>query len=147
MGYLTPVLLYNDSMHEFVKDPCINKEIQNASFAAEQSQKWGYPEDAFYRTFKKTKFDKFLAFFGLQRINPKRTLKTMGGSGSCALVLRPQHADVNRVIVVSGNGFMDISDAIYHKDELSDYEKRSLKIVENTISYYKKSQKMLKKET
>ena len=147
MGYLTPVLIYNDSMHEFVKDPNINQEIRKASFEAERSQKWGCPEDAFYQTFKKTKFDKFLAFFGLQRITPKRTLKTMGGSGSCALVLRPQHADVNRVIVVTGNGFMDLTDVIFHKDELSDYEKSALKVVENTISYYKKSQKMLKKET
>ena len=142
MGYLTPVLLYNDSMHEFVKDPNINKEIQKASFAAEQSQKWGYPEDAFYRTTRKTKFDKLLAFFGLQKIKA-----TPGfGSGSCALVLRPQHADVNRVIVVSGNGFMDISDAIYHKDELNDYEKSALKIVENTISHYKRAQRLLKKQ-
>lgn len=144
MGYLTPVLLYCDSMHEFVKDPLINERIREASFDAESSKNWGYPSDAFYQTFYTSFFDKLLAFFGLKRIKPN--LRCSRGGGSCALVLRPMHADCNRVLVVSGNGIVDLSDIIFHKEKLSKNERQDVQVVKDLVSYYNKQQRVAKKE-
>ena len=144
MGYLTPVLLYKDSMHEFVKDPLINERIYEAANEAERSEDWGHPADAFYQSFRPTFFDKILAFFGLKKIKPN--LRQGWGSGSCALVLRSQHADVDRVLIVTGNGIMDLSDVIFHQEKLSEYEQHGVKVVKDLISYYNWSQRVAKKE-
>lgn len=106
MGYLTPVLFYNDSIHDMKEDPTFPERLYLAATSGKEDN------DVFVKFWRKTKFDKFLSFFGLYR---KPGLKQHRGGGSCAMVLKAQHADTPRVIVAWGNTWIDLTQEFWDK--------------------------------
>lgn len=100
MGYLTPVLLYNDALHMLEHDPYFTRELSRAC------QCDGKERDIFLRSYRQTWVDKMLKLFGLYRL-PKA--KDWSGSSSFAQVLPAQHADTPRLIVVWGNTWEELS--------------------------------------
>jgi len=106
MGFLTPVLLYNDSIHELPEDPHFPRRLYSAVMS-------GKDEDVFVRSYRPTWFDKLLKVFGLYRMPKEHEWQ---GTSSFAQVLRSKHADDARVLVVYGNTWFDISDHAYLED-------------------------------
>ncbi len=133
MGYVTPVLLYNDSMHLMTKDSLFVGRLHTAILEASSTG----PKDVPLRFYQpKTLFGKILKLFGLWK--PGRS-QDFSGSSSFAQVLTPQHADTFRLITVWGNTWTDIIEDTYKlgnsfsKEPNLDYLKRSIDQAKNVI--------------
>ncbi len=151
MGYLTPILFYNDSIHEIREDPTINDKLYSAAmFDGMTARSFGTHVsrrqlDISYTAFRKTWLDKVMGFFGWKRSRaPSR--KQWRGGGSFAIGLPTQHADCDRVLVIRGNGWIDLTDALYRMDAYGDddYFKSCLTVAER---YVKELKKQLKEAT
>lgn len=138
MGYLTPVILYNDSLHEINNDPFFTENLRQAILEAGSRG----PQDVplrFYRP--KSFFAKILKKLGLWK--PTRP-KDQSGASSFAQVLRPQHADTFRLITVWGNTWTDICDDInalgskYQKQPNLEYLEKSIERADRELKFLKK---------
>jgi len=115
MGYLTPILIRNDSAH-MLRDGKLQKQICKKLYYATveyeaSSISINYPG-------------------GGVNINPIETLGTA-------------HADVRRVIVISGNDWIDLSREAYKYDvEPTEYLRECLRIAERDVKTLKKRIKM-----
>lgn len=138
MGYLTPVLLYNDTAHMMKEDPYFTKRLYSACAGDKSS-------DVSARSYKETFFDKVLAFFHLYRLpDPKK----WQGSADCAQVLRSKHADEPRLILIWGNTWKDLSELGWASDKCLEYTeekfpreehaKQMLDIATRELKQYKK---------
>ncbi len=103
MGWLTPVLLWNDSIHMIKDDPYFGVALSAGHYEDHEIP---------VRAYKKTWVDVLLAKVGLYR---KPNPNSWRGVSSCAQVLKSEHADTPRVLVIAGNTWLDIS-AEYYKN-------------------------------
>lgn len=146
MGYLTPILFYNDSIHEIKEDPTINDKLYCAAmFDGHENHGGQVLSDGHlhisYTGFRKNWFDRFMEKLGWKRTRIPR--KQWTGGGSFAIGLRTEHADCPRTLVVYGNTWIDLSEALYHIEKFKDrdYFKTCLKIAENQVKELKKQLK------
>jgi len=103
MGYLTPVLFYNDSTADIENDYSFNENLSSTLSGAYSRHR---DDKISVRGYKQYWFDKVLNFFGLARI--RRT--DWNSSSNVATILKPEHMDTQRVIVVYGNTWLDLTD-------------------------------------
>ena len=130
MGYVTPVLLYNDSMHLMEHDPTFPERLHDAAIGLTGNQRGNIPIIS-YRP--KSFWSKIAKFFGLW----KPSKKDWTGSASFAQILAPQHADTFRLLAVWGNTWTDIvGDSLFLDRKASD----------TAVEYFRKSLKMAKRE-
>ena len=102
MGFLTPILIRNDAVHLF-KDKKMQKQICEKLFYATCEREAGHISLHHPK--------------GGIDINPIETLGT-------------RHADVQRVIVISGNGWVDLSEEVYGLS-------RTVQMSESNLNYLK----------
>jgi hypothetical protein len=149
MGSLTPILFYNDSIQMIMEDPTINRRLYNATAFN------GNPLSATdagivlsdgnlhisYRGHRKTWLDKIMEKIGWKRIDVSR--KHWSGGGSFAIGLKTMHADCPRTIVIYGNTWIDLSDALGDMKKYKDreYFKDCLQIADEQVKTLKKQLK------
>lgn len=112
MGYLTPILIYNDAMTEISRDLSFGEKLYKASLKGTYSNSnplyvHGYRE-------KKTIISEVLRFFGYVQRPHKDNGKLrkrfqIQSSSSAAICLKPQHADTPRLLLVWKNDIVDLS--------------------------------------
>lgn len=149
MGYLTPILFYNDCIHNITEDHTINEKLYHAaSFNGSESSAYGAGFTLSdgnlhisYTGYKKNWLDKIMEKLGWKRIKFPR--KNWRGGGSFAIGLKTMHADCPRTIVIYGNTWTDLSDALYNTDKYKDrdYYKTALKIADQQVKLLKKQLK------
>ena len=136
MGFLTPILFYNDHIHEAKSNTTIGKDLYMACIK-------GKDGDFSISRFRKTWLDKLLEKFGLYR---KPTNKNYKGCSSFAQVLRCKHADDFRLIGVLGNTWIDLSDQAYLSKDALQYVGTPIsnkEYLQQLIKYAKKDIKVL----
>lgn len=112
MGFLTPVLIYNDSMHEISEDKHFGERVAKVSreiYHRNQDNVLtvGYLE-------RKTIISEILRFFGYEQ-NPVKDNGTLrcrfnvASSSQAAICLKPEHADTPRLLFVWQNSIVDLS--------------------------------------
>lgn len=118
MGYLTPFLVHNDAAHMLLKDPKLGEKLYNAT----QSFK---DEDILLQSFKKNPWWKFWK---------KRNVE--GAYHGYLECLSTAHADTDRVIVIHGNSWIDLTNA---KDRGYIYFEECLNVADREVKRLKKS--------
>jgi hypothetical protein len=132
MGYITPVLFYNDSIDSIEKDFYFGKRLVNQISRTTEKER---VSNVSVLGFKEKWIDKILKTFGLARVN--RT--DCQSVSQCANILKPEHMDTQRVIVVYGNDWIDLTDQGEREfTENNPYLLSCLTIADRHVKLYKR---------
>jgi hypothetical protein len=121
-----------DTIHQIKNNPDFGNDLyytaRSIGFNSKEIEK-----DVYYRCYKKSFIEKWLNRFGYYKTHQEKTsYKQSQGSGSCAIVLKPQHADISRTLVVHGNCWVDLTQEKWDKG-IKDVQGRTDKIYLNYI--------------
>jgi hypothetical protein len=127
MGYLTPILFRNDYIHELVSDPEQLAKIVHDASVSSVSKSYGFVAK------KKNEDRRWWQFW-------KSKTTTSGILANPVKALKSKHADSNRVILVNGNSWIDLSEYIHStKWRVSEeYIEEAVKIAQRHVSELKK---------
>ena len=133
MGYVTPVLLYNDSLHLLKEDPHFVENLYSACISSKE-------KDIFLRAYRKTWIDNVLKIFGLYRMPNQDKLR---GSADFAQVLSSRHADTASTVVIWGNTWEEIT-TCWSKEEYASYHKGKQEYIKKCATIAEQDAKRVK---
>lgn len=129
MGFLTPIMFHNDALHAFKKDPEQVMEIISKACREHKAKSYGfttYDKPKWWQFWKKKMFRSSYANY----------IKSLGTA----------HADVNRVVVITGNSWVDLTSSTYQEEVNLDYIEKCLKIAQSQITQIKREVKTLREQ-